>query len=271
MTTIRMFLLAALVPVTLLGQETGFVHRTVEVGAVTYRYQVFVPAQWTPAKTWPVIFFLHGAGERGSDGERETDLGLPPLLRSQPDFPAVVVMPQCQRGSWWGDPAMEVQAFRALDEAMKEFHGDPERVYLTGLSMGGYGAWAFAYKYPDKFAAVAPVCGGVVATRRLLAPPPWHPLARAPEDPYTETASHLTKTPIWAFHGGADPVVPVTESRKLTEAVKAAGGNVRYTEYPGVGHDSWDRAYAEKDLIPWMLAQRNGNGNGNGNGKAKGN
>jgi predicted peptidase len=257
----RFFLLVAclaLGAVPLVGQETGFVHRTVEVDGVVYPYQVFVPKDFTDTKSWPVIFFLHGGGERGSDGVRQTDLGLPARVRERPDFPAVVVMPQCARGAWWGDAAMEAQAFRVLDAAMKEFHGDPARVYLTGLSMGGYAAWAFAYKYPDKFAALVPVCGGVVASRRFVEPPPWHPLAKTPDDPYTETARHLTKVPIWAFHGDSDPVVPVTESRKLTEAVRAAGGNVRYTEYAGVRHQAWERAYWEDELLPWMLAQKNG-------------
>jgi len=149
---------------------------------------------------------------------------------------------------------MEAQLFAALDEAMKEFNGDPQRLYLTGLSMGGYGTWAFGYKYPEKFAALVPVCGGVVASGRA---PPWHPRSKNPDDPYGETASLLTKVPIWVFHGETDPRVPVTESRKLSEALKSRGGNVRYTEYPGVGHNAWDRAYWEEELLPWLLAQRN--------------
>ena len=239
-----------------LAAETGFLHRTVEVGSTSYKYQVFVPAGFTPDKSWPVIFFLHGAGERGADGERQTEIGLPARIREMKDFPAVVVMPQSAPNTWWGDPEMEAQAFAALEKSMKEFHGDPDRVYLTGLSMGGYGTWAFGYKYPEKFAALVPVCGGVVASRRFITPPPWHPLSKSPDDPYGETASYLTKIPIWAFHGEADPRVPVTESRKLTEAIKARGGNVRFTEYPGVAHNSWDRAYWEAELLPWLLAQR---------------
>ena len=225
----------------------------------TYLYQVFVPSQWTPEKKWPVIFFLHGAGTSGSDGVRQTEQGLPERLREQDDFPALVVMPQCHRGEWWGSPTMEAQAFRALESAMGEFNGDPARVYLTGLSMGGYGVWAFGYKYPGRFAALVPVCGGVVSeSRRRFPVPDWHPAARAPEDPYSETARGIGKVPVWAFHGSADPRVPVSESRKLTEALKAAGGEVRYTEYPGVEHNSWDRAYSEEELIPWLLSQTSG-------------
>lgn len=253
---VAIVLAALFFPSLAAGAETGFLHRTVEVDSVTYKYQVYLPESYTPSKTWPVVFFLHGAGERGGDGERQTELGLPARLREEKNFPAIVVMPQCAQGSWWGDPAMEAQAFAALDAAVKEFHGDRERIILTGLSMGGYGVWAFGYKYPEKFAALVPVCGGVVASRRFLMAPPWHPLSKNPADPYGETAGHLTKIPIWAFHGDSDPRVPVTESRKLTEAIKARGGKVRYTEYPSVAHNAWDRAYWEEELFPWILAQR---------------
>jgi predicted peptidase len=236
--------------------ETGFVTRSVEVDGVSYAYQVFVPAGWNADTEWPVILFLHGAGQRGSDGRRQLEEGLPKRLREMPDFPAVVVMPQCRRGTWWGAPEMEAQVFGALDQTMKELNGDPERVTLTGLSMGGFATWAFGYKYPTRFAALAPVCGGVVS--HAFPPPDWHPLARAPDDPYTETASHLTKVPVWAFHGDADPRIPVSESRKLTEALRAAGGDVRYTEYPGVLHNAWDRAYWEDELAAWLLSKRIG-------------
>jgi predicted peptidase len=238
------------------AQKTRFLHRAVEVDGVTYKYQVFVPKNWTPDEKWPVILFLHGAGKRGADGTRQTEEGLPELLQQTPDFPAVVVMPQCRRRTWWGEPAMEAQTFGALEQSMKELNGDPERIYLTGLSMGGFGTWAFGYKYPEKFAALVPVCGGV-KDRRFPAPN-WHPLAAAPENPYQETAEKIAHIPVWVFHGDSDRSVPVSESRKLTQALQAAGGNVRYTEYPGVGHRSWDRAYNDKELFPWLLSQRKG-------------
>jgi predicted peptidase len=129
---------------------------------------------------------------------------------------------------------------------MKEFRGDPKRLYLTGLSMGGFGSIAFAAKRAGQFAAVVPICGGVL--RRGEQPPPG--------DPYAEAAAKIGKTPVWLFHGGADPTVPVTESRKMEAALKAAGGDVRYTEYPGVGHNSWDKAYAEVDMAKWLFEQR---------------
>jgi predicted peptidase len=244
----------------LLCQETGLLARSVEADGATYLYQVFVPSQWTPETKWPVILFLHGSGEGGSDGVRQMEKGLPTKIRGIPDFPAIVVMPQCRRRTWWGQPAMEAQAFQALEDAMREFNGDPARLYLTGLSMGGYATWAFGYKYPERFAALAPVCGGVVSSgRRRIPVPAWHPASRAPEDPYAETARGIGKVPVWAFHGDADPRVPVSESRQLTKALKAAGGNVRYTEYPGVAHNSWEQAYSEVELIPWLLSHTNAN------------
>lgn len=232
----------------------GFVDRTVEVDGQSYAYTVYVPENWSADVSWPVVLFLHGAGERGSDGVHQMDRGLPQRIRELGDFPALVVMPQCRARTWWGAPDMEAQTFRALESAVKEFNGDTERLYLTGLSLGGYGVWAFGYKYPEKFAALAPVCGGVTPSRRIPTPP-WHPAAVAPDDPYSETARRI-EAPVWAFHGDADRTVPVTESRKLTEALKEAGKTVRYTEYPGVGHASWDRAYWEEELVPWLLAQR---------------
>jgi predicted peptidase len=234
--------------------ETGFLARTVDLDGVSYRYQVFVPEGWRPDEPWPVILFLHGAGERGADGVKQLEEGLPEILRRRPDFPAVVVMPQCRRGTWWGEPAMEAQTFAALEASIEEFSGDRRRLYLTGLSLGGYGTWAFGYKYPEKFAALVPVCGGVSARGRFPVPA-WHPSSRAPDDPYTETARGIGGVPVWAFHGGQDRRVPVEESRKLTRALERLGGDVRYTEYPGVPHNSWDRAYAEDGLLPWLLSQ----------------
>jgi predicted peptidase len=140
---------------------------------------------------------------------------------------------------------MEAQVMAALAKATKEFRGDPKRTYLSGLSMGGYGTFALAAKYAGKFAAAIPICGGVV-----------RPRTKVEGDPYSEVAAKIGKTPIWIFHGGADPTVPVTESQKMEAAIKAAGGAPRYTEYPGVGHNSWDKAYAEAELPKWLFDQR---------------
>jgi predicted peptidase len=257
----RMFLalavwgLAWALPLWARRPDTGFLNRAAIVDGVTYKYQVFVPANWNKKVKWPVILFLHGAGERGEDGLVQTDVGMGTAIRKHVDrFPFVVVIPQCRLKDWWTSPAMEAQALKALDQSMKEFKGDPQRVYLTGLSMGGFGTWGIAAGDPGRFAAIVPVCGGI----RL---PHGHNVPNAPKpddsaDPYSATAQKIGKTPVWVFHGGADPTVPVTESRKMVDALKAAGGNVRYTEYPGVGHNSWDKAYSEPELFPWLLAQK---------------
>jgi predicted peptidase len=232
-------------------RETGFLDRTVTSQGVTYRYQVFVPADYNSDAKLPIILFLHGAGERGDDGLTQTNVGIGTAIRAHSDrYHAIVVMPQCLKGVWWQDPAMETQALASLDQSVKEFHTDPDRVYLTGLSMGGYGSWAILQKYPGKFAAAVVICGGIVPPASTkLAPPPG-------DDPYGDAAKKIgTAMPIWVFHGGADPVVPVTESRKMVEALKALGSNVKYTEFEGVLHDSWVKAYADATMPPWLFSQ----------------
>ncbi|HWQ36771.1 MAG TPA: PHB depolymerase family esterase [Blastocatellia bacterium] len=239
------------------GRETGFLNRTVTAGKETYRYQVYVPENWNKKQKWPVILFLHGAGERGDDGLAQTDIGIGTAIRRYRDrFPAVIVMPQCRKDVWWMEPKMEEMALKALDQSVKEFNGDPQRLYLTGLSMGGYGTWAMARNHPGRFAAYVPICGGVVIPERLRKSMPNASLPDEGVDPYALTAKSIGTTPVWIFHGDADPVVPVEGSRKMNEALKAAGGNVKYTEYPGVKHDSWVKAYAEPELMKWMLAQK---------------
>jgi len=237
--------------------ETGFLNRTLISGNTTYRYQVFVPADWNPRSKWPVILFLHGSGERGDDGLLQTDVGLPHAIRNHAQtLPAIVVFPQCRNNKAWTDPDMEAQALSALDNSIKEFHGDKDRVYLTGLSMGGYGSWDLATRYPKKFAALVVICGGIHGPKDE----PWLtvPLANDPQvqDPYLETARRIGRTPLWIFHGADDDTVPVEESRKIAAALKQTGGDYKYTEYPGVQHVSWDKAYAEPDLFPWLLQQK---------------
>ena len=200
------------------------------------------------------MLFLHGAGERGDDNLAQTRVGIGPAIERQKDtFEAVVVLPQCPKDRWWSEPEMQKRALKALDQAMKEFNGDGSREYLTGLSMGGYGSWAVAAYNPKRFAALAVICGGIRAPARAGRLP--NPLDVGP-DPYRAAAEKIGKRPIWVFHGGADPLVPVTESRKMVEAFKALGGTVRYTEYEGIGHNSWDKAYAEPEIFSWMLSQK---------------
>ena len=235
--------------------ETGFLNRTVAVDGTTYRYVVFVPIEWTSNKKWPVVLFLHGAGERGDDGLMQSQVGLGGAIRVHSDrFPAIVVMPQCRKNNWWQAPSMEAQALAALDAAIKEFNGDAERTYLTGLSMGGYGTWDVAAKWPNRFAAIAPICGGIRLPARV-ATQTGVPQSES-ADPYADAAKKVGSVPIWVFHGGADPTVPVTESRKMVEALKALNADVKYTEYEGVGHNSWDKAYSEVEFPVWLFAQR---------------
>lgn len=238
--------------------DTGFLDRTLSLHGTAHKYQVFLPDNWSPRQKWPVILFLHGYGERGSDGLLQTDVGLPHAIRqNRAHFPAIVVIPQCLMGRWWTQQEMEELALAALAAATKDFKGDPKHTYLTGLSMGGYATWDLASRYPGKFAAVVPVCGGVVLPQRLLQDFPDLTKEAYPDDPksYAEVARKIGQTPVWIFHGGADDTVPVENSRKMNEALKAAGRDVRYTEYPGVGHNSWDKAYAEPELMPWLLSK----------------
>jgi predicted peptidase len=237
--------------------ETGFLSRTVSVNGESYRYQVYVPADFNPKQKLPIILFLHGVGQRGDDGLQQTDIGIAHAIRLNPSrFPVVVVMPQCRQDQRWIDPRMQAQALAALEQATREFHGDRDRTYLTGLSMGGFGTWDMSAKYPGKFAAYVPICGGIHGPPKV--PEARVNLAADPTiaDPYAETAKRIGLTPVWIFHGTADDTVPVEESRKMAEALRAAHGNIRYTEYPDVKHNSWDKAYAEPDLIPWLLAQK---------------
>jgi predicted peptidase len=234
-------------------KDTGFLNRTLNLNGAVHRYQVYVPMDWTKSQRWPVILFLHGAGERGDNGLAQTQVGIGGSIRFHPErWPAVVVMPQCPRDKRWTTPEVIEVALAALEAATKEFKGDRTRTYLTGLSMGGYGTFAIGAKHAARFAALVPICGGVRLPRRPNQPPPPEPEG----DPYESTARGIGKTPIWIFHGAADPTVPVTESQKMVEAIKAAGGDPNYTEYPGVGHNSWDRAYGEEELPKWLFSQK---------------
>ncbi|MGH7679666.1 MAG: alpha/beta hydrolase-fold protein [Gemmatimonadaceae bacterium] len=236
--------------------ETGFMDRTVMQAGKPFRYQVYVPATYaSSSERWPVIVFLHGAGERGADGVFQTQVGIATAIRRKTErFPAIVIMPQVPPDSVWiGFPADG--ALAALDRTMSEFRTDPDRVYLTGLSLGGNGTWNLAAKHPERFAAIVPICGFVTPFRRL-------PGSRAIVDAdsgaamFAALARRIGKLPTWIVHGEIDPVVPVAESRRAAEAIKAAGGDVRYTEIIGGGHDVWDLAYGSPQLVEWLFAQR---------------
>lgn len=203
------------------------------------RYRLYEPPN--TVAPLPVILFLHGAGEMGRDGVAQTTVGIGPAIRKNPErFPALVVFPQASHGYGWRERNLS-EALSALDDVMRDHHVDEDRVYVTGISMGGYGAWAAALQQPERFAAVVPICGG-------LDPSAGFPLI--------EAAARLKHLPHWVFHGEADNIIPVLQSRMMVDALRLAGCDLRYTEYPRVKHNSWDPAYAEPELMPWLLAQR---------------
>lgn len=234
---------------------SGFVDRAETVEGVTYRYKLFIPDGYSAAQKWPVVLFLHGMGERGNDNEKPARYSIGAYLRkSGQAFPAIVVFPQVPADSYWtGQPARA--ALAALETTVRDFRGDRDRLYLTGLSMGGYGSWELASSHPHLFAAAAIICGGIVA-------PKWDSMlrvrtvARDASDPYALIASRIRALPVWIFHGDSDTTIPVAESRRMTAALRQVGDTVRYTEYPRVGHNAWDRSYADPDLWTWLFAQR---------------
>ncbi len=233
--------------------ETGFLDRTVIHGALAYRYQVFVPAGYASDKAWPVILFLHGAGERGADGLLQTTVGLGPAIRRNPTrFPALIVMPQLPKDSQWVGAPSEA-ALEALRRTVAEFRVDSNRIYLTGMSMGGHGSWYLAFRHPELFAAVAPICGWVTERPELPGSVPVVPQDNGP--PLPTLARRLRRMPIWIVHGEMDQVVPVAASREAAAALRAAGGNVRYSELLGLDHDAWDAAYASRAFVTWLFAQ----------------
>jgi predicted peptidase len=226
---------------------TGFLDRAVRVDGLDYPYQVYLPRNYDARRRWPVILFLHGSGERGSDGLLQTEVGLGPAIRRGADrYRAIVVMPQAPAdSSWQGRPGEAAMA--ALDATLEEFSADPERVTLTGMSLGGNGTWYLAYHHPDRFAALAPVCGWVAERGRLPAIPD-----EGPGTPYARVAERIRDLPIWIFHGDQDTAVPVEESRRMAEALEAAGADVRYTEIWGGNHNAWDPAYRSAELAAWL-------------------
>ncbi|MGE0609423.1 MAG: dienelactone hydrolase family protein [Pirellulales bacterium] len=215
-----------------------------------FRYRLLKPSKIEPGKKYPVVLFLHGAGERGHDNTMQL-LYLPEQM-SRPEwrekFPCFLIAPQCREGQqWvevpWSDPKSSPMkqpgsqmrvVMRILQKVRKEQPADERRVYLTGLSMGGYGTWDLAARHPEWFAAAAPICGGGDE----------------------QAAGKLKDMPLWAFHGDQDNAVPVGRTRSMIEAVRQAGGKPKYSELPGVGHNSWVPAYGDPEgLIPWMFEQ----------------
>lgn len=224
---------------------TGFLYRSLQMGEESFAYCIFVPPEYTPQRPWPLVLFLHGSLARGTDGLRPTDEGLGRLLRRNRALcPAIVVMPQCRPNQWWEGQMLEL-ALRCAVQASTEYRVDHERVYVTGISMGGAGTWLLAARFPLAFAAAAPICGFL-----------GRPDRPADEALLKREAASLAQIPIWAFHGALDRAVPVARSRELVGAVRAAGGEARYTEIPDGGHEIWDQVYDDPAFWRWLLAQR---------------
>jgi predicted peptidase len=192
-------------------------------------YLVFLPKDYSKkGKSSPMIVFLHGSGERGSDLEKVKTWGPPAIVEKNPDFPFIVLSPQCPDGEWWNSFLLK----KMIDDVLVKYNVDKNRVYLTGLSMGGFGTWDLAISYPDYFAAIAPICGG------------GNP----------QQIDHLKNIPTWVFHGKKDTSVSEQQSAMMVEALKKAGGNVEYTVLPEGGHvDAWVYAYEKAGLFDWFL------------------
>jgi predicted peptidase len=194
---------------------------------------LFLPEAYGEKKQrWPMILFLHGAGERGNDLKKVKKHGPPKIVEKRKDFPFIIVSPQCPTDDWWTEK-VEV-LINLLDDIVARYKVDTERIYLTGLSMGGYGTWALASAYPERFAAIAPICGGGKSFMSY----------------------RLEDVPVWAFHGAKDRVVPLKESEEMVNAIKARRGNAKLTVYPDVGHDSWTKTYNNQELYDWFLKHR---------------
>lgn len=236
-------------------RETGFLDRTLLWQEREYRYQLFRPRGEAPDAGWPLILFLHGAGERGRDGVLQTQVGLGAAIRRHiARFPAVVLFPQVPAGRYWSRPDMAEMAMACLEQTCMSERIDLQRIYLVGNSMGGTGVWYLGARYPGTFAALVPVCGGV----NFPAAASGDPDSEENHVIYLARAEAIAATPVWAFHGDADPVVSVGFSQGMVNAMASMGKASRYTEYPGHGHDAWEPAFADPALWDWVFRQRLG-------------
>lgn len=198
------------------------------------KYLLYLPDDYaTGNQDFPLILFLHGAGERGTIANLKTQ-ALPKMIEQGQKFPFIIVSPLCPLNSWWNYHLTEVLA--VLDEVLAGHRVDHKRIYLTGLSMGGYGSWELAVLAPQRFAALAPICG-------------WM------NDPQ-ERVCVLKEKPIWTFHGTLDDVVPVQATETLVETLKACGGNIKFTVYSHLRHDSWTVTYNNAELYQWFSDHR---------------
>lgn len=212
------------------GFEQQKAHNLERNGKVTMKYLLYLPKDYDQKQAWPLMLYLHGSGYRGDDLELVKKSGPQKLIEGGKQFPFIVVAPQCSKGRQW-EPR-ELAAL--LDEIVTECKVDQDRVYLSGASMGAFGAWSLIAYQPNRFAAIAPVCGG------------GDPMAVKPH-------AHV---PAWVFHGDKDPIVPLARSEAMVEALKKNGGNVTFTVYPDAGHDVGTRTFADPKLYEWLLQQK---------------
>jgi len=204
---------------------------------------LFLPNRYgsDPAKKWPLILFLHGALERGDNLDLLKKQGIPKVVEVQPDFPFVSVSPQCPDRSTWGRHLSALGLL--LEKVLQTYNIDHDRLYLTGISMGGNGVWQLAVRYPKRFAAIAPVCG-----------------YGFPSQGFRDNLCVLKDVPVWVFHGAQDLTVPVQASQKLVKALRACGGEVRFTIYPRCGHDAWTQTYSNPKIYRWFLSHSRNRG-----------
>lgn len=217
------------------GQQVA-IHRQTSQSKFPLDFWLYIPQAYesSPEKYWPLLVFLHGSGERGTDLNLVKSHGPPKIVQGRDDFPFVVLSPQLPKDAVW--QADEVNAL--IDQLIGQLRVDPRRIYLTGLSLGGHGTWDIASARPERFAAIAPVCGkGQIVD-----------------------ACRLKEMPVWAFHGAADQVVRVEDQQRMVDAVHSCGGQVKFTIYPGVGHDSWTSTYDDPELYAWLLQQQRADG-----------
>lgn len=191
----------------------------------------------TTTDKYPLILFLHGSGERGNDLDRVKQHGLAQNVARGQNFPFIIIAPQCPLNANWEyyRPTLK----KLIDDICQNYRVDTQRLYLTGLSMGGFGTWSLATDYPDLFAAIIPICGG---PRREL--------------DYPERLKAITHLPVWCFHGDADDIVPLEFSQTIIDNLTEYGGNPKLTIYPGVGHNSWTQTYNNPDIYEWLLSHR---------------
>ena len=202
------------------------------------KYLLYLPPQYRDSKEkWPLMLFLHGAGERGEDIEKVKVHGPPKLIAKEgKDFPFIIVSPQCPDDGWWPGELQLDALDGLLDDMVTRYRVDKDRIYVTGLSMGGFGTWQLAFRHPDRFAAIAPICGR--------------------GDP--KKADRVKHLPAWVFHGAKDKTVPLKDSQDMVDALTKLGGNVKFTVYPNADHDSWTATYKDPAFYDWLLQHRRG-------------